>query len=73
MAVDPGNDTIAVHRGERIFSANVEVRLASFFIEHVGGTTGVELDHAGEKIGFLWDNIAILANARHIAGEFHLL
>ena len=73
MTVDSGDDTIAVHGGECVFSADVEVRFAGFFIEHMGGTAGVELDHAGEKIGFLWDNVAILANAGDIAREFHLL
>jgi len=61
-----------VHGSKAIIRTHVEVGLTRFLIEHVGTTVSVKLYHACEKISLFGNDIAVLADARDVAIEFHL-
>ena len=69
IAGDPGHDAIAVHGGAGVLRGNEEVLLAGLILAGEEGETGlVNVQQAGDEVGFGGEDVAILADAGDLAG-----
>ena len=68
----PGHDAVAMHRRKGVLRADEKVRLAGRFSQHMRGTARVKLNRTGHQIRIFGNDVAVLADAGHLAAHFHV-
>ena len=69
--LDPGDNAVAVHGGPRVFRADEEIGLSASLVKNVGRAGRMNLDFAGEEVGFLRNDVAVLPDSREVTRGLH--
>jgi hypothetical protein len=70
VARDPGHDPVAVHCRAGVFGRDKDVACIGAFAREETKTGLVDLNLAGHEVGFGRKDVAVLADARDLAGSF---
>ncbi len=72
IARDAGHDAIAVHGGAGVLGRDEEILFARFVFLREEGVAGLmNVEQAGDEVGFGGEDVAILPDAGDLAGAFH--
>ena len=69
---DPRHHPVAVHRGESIFRPDIQIGGACGFIQDMGASVQVKLDHSREKIRLFGNDESVFPNAGDFSREFQI-